>query len=123
MDQQQQLIVKLNSGTQQEEIITLQSQHFSVDPSGLEQDICLIGRIMLNFADVETRLGAEVARREARLKELDGELDLHFRATGVTTGERMTEGRIGSMVITHPERKKQRELLEESERNHNMMKW
>lgn len=78
---------------------------------------------MLFYGDIEARLGAEVERREARLKELEGELDLSVRASSAGSGERLTENRITALIQTHPAHKQHVDNLVESRRNHNLMKW
>lgn len=115
--------VRLNSGTEKEETINLPPHFFNVDPTALDADLCSIGRLMLYYADIETRLGAEVATRAARFKEIEGELDLSIRATAAVTGDRLTENKISSMILTHSERHNAQKLLVDSERNHNLMKW
>jgi len=115
--------VELSSGTEAVEMINLPPYFFHVDPTALDADLCAIGKLMLYYADIETRLGAEVASREARLKEIEGELDLSIRANGAVTGDRLTENRISSMIITHPDRKAAHSVLVSSGRNHNLMKW
>jgi len=115
--------VQLNSGTERVETINLPPHFFNVDPTALDADLCVIGKLMLYYADVETRLGAEVETRAARLKEIEGELDLSIRANGAVTGDRLTENKIAAMIITHPERKNAQAFLVDSERNHNLMKW
>lgn len=115
--------VQLNSGTDQVETISLPPQFFNVDPTALDADLCSLGRLMMHYGEIEAKLGAEVARREARLKELDGELDLSIRANSASSGERMTEGRIEAMRVTSPSRKQMIELLVLSQQNHNMIRW
>lgn len=115
--------VQINSDTDQPQTIHFPPQYFGVDPTELDADLCRFGKVMLYYADIQTRLEAEVARKKARLKELDGELDLSIRATGTVSGDRLTEGKIGAMVATHPSRKKLVAELVECERNLNMMTW
>lgn len=115
--------VQLNSGTEHAQKINLPPSFFNVDPTAIDADLCAIGRLMLYYADVESKLGAEVESRKARLKEIEGELDLSIRASGAVSGDRLTENKIAATVITHPNRKNMQALLVESERNHNLMRW
>lgn len=115
--------VEVNSGTEKAEAIKLPSQFFHVDPTAIDVDLCAIGKLMLYYADVEAKLGAEVENRKARLKEIEGELDLSIRANSAVTGDRLTENKISSMIVTHSERRNAQTLLVSSERNHNLMKW
>jgi hypothetical protein len=115
--------VEVNSGTANAETINLPPYFFNVDTTALDADLCSIGKLMLYYADIETRLGAEVETRKARLKELEGELDLSIRATSAVNGDRLTEAKVGAMVVTHSERRNAQMLLVSSERNHNLMKW
>lgn len=115
--------VQLNTGTDDVQVVRLVPSHFSVDPTALDQGLCSLGRLMLYYGEIEVTLGAEVARRQARLKELEGELDLSIRASSVGSADRVTENRISSLVKTNPSHKVSTANLVESEKNHNMMKW
>lgn len=115
--------VEVNSGTANPQTVNLPPYFFNVDPTALDADLCAIGKLMLYYADVETRLGAEVESRSARLKQIEGELDLSIRANSAATGDRLTENKISAMIITHPDRKTAQSLLVSSERNHNLMRW
>lgn len=115
--------VEVGSGTEKVQTISLPPSFFNVDPTAIDADLCAIGKLMLYYADVESRLGAEVESRNARLKEIEGELDLSIRASSAVSGDRLTENKISAMITTHPNRKNMQMLLVESERNHNLMKW
>jgi len=115
--------VVLHSGTEHSRIVPLTAEHFTIDPTALDVDLCRLAAVMIEYAEVEVELGAEVERREAALQRWDADQDLAIRSTPGESGARVTETRIQSMVRVHPDRATLVERLVESKRNHNLMRW
>jgi hypothetical protein len=114
---------------------TLHEEHFTIDPSNLDSDLCKIGQTMLEYGHVEAALKAEVERKEAHLNHVYAEAYAEVRQeskekkSGV-----MTESHIKQTIIMMPVyRDAVRELYEarlnavrelyEARLNHNVMKW
>jgi hypothetical protein len=103
---------------------TLHEEHFTIDPSNLDSDLCKIGQTMLEYGHVEAALKAEVERKEAHLNHVYAEAYAEVRQeskekkSGV-----MTESHIKQTIIMMPVYRDAVRELYEARLNHNVMKW
>lgn len=98
--------------------LTLPRDHFTIDPSEIDAELCRIGSRMLHYGELEGRLQAEVERKENRFKQWEAQMDTAIRQEAKATGEKITENGISSKINRSPERLKLLDSITESRRNH-----
>ncbi len=102
---------------------TLPVNDFTIDPTELDKELCNLGRVMLQYGEIEAELRLEVERKAAALTKLEADLDTSTRLDLSKAGIKVTEKKVESTVSGHMQRINWLESLSKSRRNHNMMKW
>jgi hypothetical protein len=102
--------------------IELKEEHFSIDPSCLDKDLCNIGRIMLDYGEVEAELRMETARKDAGASAYAATLDRKIRADAKAKGEKLTEATIKNAVVLDPTYQAMLSIHREAEKNHYIMR-
>lgn len=103
--------------------VTIDPALFTIDPSDLDRDMCSIGKVLVECGSIEAELRTEVARKEAALEKLYADLDATVRVSANATGEKVTEGRVKSMIIATTQYTAALESLHESSKNANISRW
>lgn len=101
----------------------LSDEDFSIDPSALDEALCNCGRLILQYGELEAQLRLEVARRDTDLEALQAALDLEIRKTAVEKQEKLTEGKIKSLIVVRSDYQEAANKLANSQRNYNLMRW
>jgi len=102
-----------------DEVVTLKlpDQHFSIDPSEIDSELCSIGPLMLRYGELEARLQAEVETLEAQFKKWEADKDLEIRNRAKEIGEKITEGGVSARIQSDPTRLARLTEIAESRRN------
>lgn len=101
----------------------LKDEDFSIDETSIDVELCRMGRLMIDYGHLEAALGLEVERKEATLTQLDAELDAKIRVAAKNSGAKVTESGITAEIRRTKERIFLVETLQNSRRNHNILKW
>jgi hypothetical protein len=101
----------------------LEQDHFTIDPSHIDLELCNMGKVMLGYGEIETHLRLEVERKEAALDKYKADLDTKIRTDASIAGTKMTEGKVTAAITSDETRVALVESLATSRRHHNMMKW
>lgn len=101
----------------------IHSHTFSIDPSAIDQDLCSLGRIMIEYAEIESALKTEVERKENALIKLEADLDTALRIKSQSEGSKLTEKSLTSLVNSNESRLELLESLRLSKDNYNKIKW
>jgi hypothetical protein len=102
--------------------VTLVPEHFSIDPTNIDWDLCNLGRYMLEYVYLEVELRTEVAGKEAELERHTAALDTTIRLKAKTLGEKTTEAKVKNEVISDPGYQQQLDSLRVSKENWNIMR-
>lgn len=100
--------------------LKVEPQHFTIDPSHIDADLCSIAALMLEYGSVEAYLRLDVDGREAALEKYEGELDVRIRDEGIT---KITEGRVKAMVQGDARRSALIADLGKAKLNLNIVRW
>jgi hypothetical protein len=101
----------------------LDPQHFTIDPSNLDKDLCSIGRVLIEHGEIEAELRLEVARKDAGVDNYAAELDASIRSKAKADGSKMTEAQIKNAILRDAPYQAMLSIHREAERNHNIMRW
>ncbi len=102
---------------------TLPENDFTIDPTELDRELCNLGRIMLQYGEIEVELRLEVERKGAAIDKMEADLDTDTRLDMSRTGIKITEKKVESTVQGHAKRIQALESQSVSRRNWNMMRW
>lgn len=102
---------------------TLPANDFTIDPTELDRELCSLGRVMLQYGEIECELRLEVDRKGAALSKLEADLDDTTRLEMSKAGIKVTEKKVESGIQGNPERLAALESVSVSRRNWNMMRW
>lgn len=98
--------------------IELNPEYFEIDPSRLDYELCTIGRIMLEYGQIEAELKTEVARKKVALEALESEVYANSKAST----EKATLDTLRHMVKGDKERLKGTEHYNRSQKNYEVMR-
>lgn len=106
-----------------DEQYTIDPKDFSIDESNITPELCTVGAKMLDYGVLETRIRTEVASKEAYVEKLKADLDTRIRADAISSGEKLTEPRIGHKITASLEYQEALESLRTSRESFNVMRW
>lgn len=101
---------------------SLNENDFTIDPTNIDAELCNLGRVMLEYGQLETELRLEVDRKKASLDHLVAKLDAEVRTEASKTNTKITEKRIESVITGHPERQAAIESLALSNQYYGLMR-
>jgi hypothetical protein len=104
-------------------VVELNPDHFTIDPSCLDKDLCSLGRVMLDYGEVEAELRTEVARKEAQVAAYYAASDSSLRHKAKTVGEKATENQIKNTILQDETYQALLVGLRQSEMYHGLMRW
>jgi hypothetical protein len=104
-------------------LVTPHAQTFTIDPTNIDSELCGLGRVSIEFAEVECILKTEVEKKENSLSKLEADLDIHLRTKAQTEGTKITEKTLDSLVNSNETRLELIESLRISRDNYNKIKW
>lgn len=104
-------------------ILTAHASNFSIDPTNIDSELCSLGRVMTEYAEVESILKTEVERKENQLARMEAEMDTALRTKAQSEGTKLTEKTIENLIKGNTERNNLIEDLRISRHNYNLMKW
>lgn len=102
---------------------SLPKEDFTIDPTALDKDLCALGRVMLDYGEIEAELRLEVDRKDAALERLEADLDTRCRVDLANQAEKVTEKKVEAAINAHPDRLAALDSLAVSRRNWNLMRW
>lgn len=120
LNQEKIIFVETADGPQE---ITLQPQHFSIDPGELDRELCQMGKLLIYYGEIETALRMEVERKEAALEKFEADFDSHVRFEHKAKNEKVTEKVVEAAVVSSEARQRLLESLRFSRSNHGMARW
>lgn len=96
--------------------------HFTIDPSRMNDELCNISTLLMNYGMIEAELQLEVSRYEADKERIYAYIDTELRKMS-ESGTKLTETRIKSMIQGDPRYKEKVDALGISRYNHSKIKW
>jgi len=105
------------------EEFVLKENDFTIDPSHIDWELCNMGKIMLDYGEVEVRLRVEVEQKETTLEKYKADLDAKIRDDAANSGDKLTEAKITNTIIGDDLRLALVNSISQSRSNHNMMQW
>lgn len=95
-------------------------KHFSTDDEEIDLELCNIGKLLLNYGEIEAALRFEVGKGEANLERVGALVDADIRNKAT---EKLTEPKIKNKVVLSEPYKAAKESVNISRRNHAMARW
>ncbi len=96
----------------------LKPEYFEIDPSNMDHELCTIGRIVLEYGQIEAELKIEVARKKAALEALEARV---YRESKLGT-EKATMETLKHMVKEDVDRLGGVESYNKSQENYEIMR-
>lgn len=102
--------------------VELVNDHFSIDGSCIDKELCQIGSLLVSYGEYEAILQLEVSRNEAHKERVYSQVDAELRKEGDIKG-RLTEGKIKSMITLDPRFVEVVDKLANSRYNYAKIRW
>lgn len=103
--------------------VTLDEQDFSIDETQIDATLCNMGRLILNYGQVEAEVKLRAGRLHSELERVKALLDTQVREKFQATGEKATEARIAHAITTNEDYQVYVQALNQAERDQAMMRW
>lgn len=101
----------------------LQADDFAIDETAIDQTLCQMGRLILQYGTVEAEVKMRVGRLSAELERVRALLDGQVRAEFIRKEEKATEARIAHGITLNEDYQNYVKALTQAERDQAMMRW
>jgi len=103
--------------------IALPSEHFTIDPTELDRELCALGPRLVYYGELEAMLNAEVERKDNNVRRYEADLDLAIRRDAKERNQKITEAYIASCIKSNDQRTRLLEDLARSRQSFNTARW
>lgn len=103
--------------------LCLESEHFSIDDTEIDRELCQMGSLLLSYGRAEAVLRVKLERQETELKSFEAELDSCIRHEVKVSGEKITEAGIAHKIVRNEQRLSMLMDIRETRRAYETMRW
>lgn len=106
-----------------EESLTLEPEHFSIDETSIDRELCQMGSLLIAYGTVEVKLKVELERREAALQKLEADLDEDIRHEARNEGAKITEGIVAAKIRGSDRRAQALASIRDIRNRYEILRW
>ena len=103
--------------------VELNEQDFSIDETVIDATLCQMGKLILNYGQVEAEVKLRAGRLHSELERVKALLDTQVRADFAKSGEKATEAKIAHTITGNEDYQVYVNALNQAERDQAMMRW